>query len=74
MILLEDNPLDDVGNIQKRAGIMVRGRWFSEDQLRSMLEGLVKFFKPDLIDRLWPLALVVVVIAMIVRTVRRSST
>jgi imidazolonepropionase-like amidohydrolase len=38
MILLNENPLKDVGNVWKRAGVMVRGRWLSESEIQSMLE------------------------------------
>ncbi|HXF40854.1 MAG TPA: amidohydrolase family protein [Blastocatellia bacterium] len=38
LILVEGNPLVDVNNASRRAGVMVRGRWFSEEELRKMLE------------------------------------
>lgn len=40
LILVEGNPLVDVNNTSRRAGVMVRGRWFSEEELRKMLEGM----------------------------------
>lgn len=40
LILVEGNPLTDVSNSSRRAGVMVRGRWFSEEELRKMLEGM----------------------------------
>lgn len=40
LILLEDNPLKDVANVAKRAGVMVNGRWFAESELRKMLDDL----------------------------------
>jgi len=58
LILLEGNPLDDVSNVQKRAGVMLRGRWMSEEQLQSMLDGLVESYKPNPVERLWPLLLI----------------
>jgi len=67
LILLEDNPLNDVGNIQKRDGVMVRGRWLTEEQLQSTLAGLVESYKPNLVERLWPLGLIALSIYMIVR-------
>jgi hypothetical protein len=73
LILLEANPLEDVGNIQKRAGVMVRGHWLSEGQLQSMLDGLVNSYKPSLVDRLWPLSLIAAAGYMILRKIRRSS-
>lgn len=37
LMLLNDNPLEDVANIKKRAGVMVRGQWLSEDDIQSRL-------------------------------------
>ena len=72
LILLEDNPLDDIGNIQNRAGVMVRGHWLTYEQLKSMLDGLVESYQPNLVERLWPLGLIALSIYMIVRKVRRT--
>ena len=71
LILLKDNPLEDVGNIQKRDGVMVRGRWRTEQQLQSMLDGLVESYQPNLVERLWPLGLIALSIYMIVRKRRQ---
>ncbi|MEX2159092.1 MAG: amidohydrolase family protein [Dehalococcoidia bacterium] len=38
LILTEGNPLDDVSNVAKRAGVMVRGRWLPAEELNAMLE------------------------------------
>lgn len=40
LLLLDANPLDSVSNLSKRAGVMVRGRWLPESELRKMLENL----------------------------------
>lgn len=40
LILLEANPLDDVGNVAKRSGVMVRGRWYPQTELEARLETL----------------------------------
>ncbi len=40
LILVEGNPLEDVRNAARRAGEMVRGRWYSEEELRDRLEAL----------------------------------
>ena len=67
LILLEDNPLNDVGNLQKRAGVMVRGRWLTEAQLQSMLNGLADSFRPSLLERLWPLSFIIAAVYMAVQ-------
>ena len=40
LILVEANPLDDVKNIGRRIGVMVRRKWYTEADLRSRLEDL----------------------------------
>ena len=40
LILLEANPLEDVGNIQRRAGVVVDGRWLSEEEIQRRLAAL----------------------------------
>jgi imidazolonepropionase-like amidohydrolase len=42
LLLLEANPLKDVGNVAKRSGVMGRGRWLPEQRLRAMMEELAK--------------------------------
>jgi len=37
LILLDANPLTDVRNIARRAGVMVRGRWLPASELDRML-------------------------------------
>ena len=34
MILVDGNPLEDVANIAKRSGVMVRGRWLPRPRVR----------------------------------------
>jgi hypothetical protein len=38
LILLDANPLEDVGNVKRRAGVMVRGRWLPEAEIQQRLE------------------------------------
>jgi len=40
LILLDANPLDDVRNVRKRVGVMLRGRWLPESKLRSRLDAI----------------------------------
>jgi imidazolonepropionase-like amidohydrolase len=67
LLLLDGNPLTDVENVQKQAGVMLRGRWLAEDQLQSMLGGLIDSFRPNLAERLWPLSLIGAAVYLIVR-------
>jgi imidazolonepropionase-like amidohydrolase len=38
LILLLANPLEDLANVQRRAGVMVRGRWLPEEEVQARLE------------------------------------
>ncbi len=58
LILLRQNPLGDVSHVRDRAGVMLRGRWLPENELQSMLGGLVSSYKPNLFERLWPLIII----------------
>jgi imidazolonepropionase-like amidohydrolase len=40
LILLEANPLDDVGNVERRAGVIVDGRWLPEEEIQRRLAAL----------------------------------
>lgn len=47
LLLLDGNPLEDVSNISKPAGVMVRGRWYSRAELMSELEKLARRLRPQ---------------------------
>jgi imidazolonepropionase-like amidohydrolase len=38
LILLNGNPLREVSNTERRAGVMVNGRWFPESEIQQRLE------------------------------------
>jgi len=40
LILVEGNPLKDVANVSRRAGVMIRGKWLPQADLTAMLEKL----------------------------------
>jgi hypothetical protein len=40
LLLLDANPLESVINLSKRSGVMVRGRWLPESELRRILENI----------------------------------
>ena len=44
LILTNSNPLDDVANIADRAGVMVRGAWKSEAEIREGLAAIADSF------------------------------
>lgn len=40
LVLLDANPLEDVRNLQQRAGVMVRGRWIPAEEIERGLEDI----------------------------------
>jgi imidazolonepropionase-like amidohydrolase len=40
LVLLNANPFDDVANVARRGGVMVRGRWLSADAIEERLEAI----------------------------------
>lgn len=42
LVLLADNPLDDIDNIKTQVGVMKHGHWFSSDELEAALEKLAE--------------------------------
>ena len=47
LILVEGNPLQDVANIARRAGVMARGRWLSESDIQARLGRIAAAHKTD---------------------------
>jgi len=45
LILVERNPLEDVGNIAHLLGVSARGRWFSESDLRGLLDDVARDYR-----------------------------
>lgn len=42
LILLNANPLEDITNVQDRAGVMVRGTWLPEEEIQERLKKIEK--------------------------------
>jgi len=38
LILLNGNPLQDISNMEKRAGVMLNGHWLPESEIQQRLE------------------------------------
>jgi imidazolonepropionase-like amidohydrolase len=45
LVLLEADPLADISNTEKRVGVMVRGRWMSEAELKKALDEIAPKFQ-----------------------------
>ena len=48
LILLQANPLEDVQNVARRVGVMLRGHWYSEAELQSRLEDLAASYAEEM--------------------------
>lgn len=44
LILVEANPLDDVGNANKLLGVMLRGEWYPRAELQARLDALAETY------------------------------
>ena len=42
LVLLDGNPLDDLHNVEKIAGVMVRGRWIPKSEIDTKLQEIAK--------------------------------
>jgi imidazolonepropionase-like amidohydrolase len=42
LVLLEANPLEDIRNTMRRAGVMLRGKWLSRDAIDQQLDAIAK--------------------------------
>ena len=45
LLLVTANPLTDLANLQKRAGVMVRGRWLPESEIQTRLEKMAAGYR-----------------------------
>ena len=46
LVLLTANPLDDVGNARRIAGVMTRGRWIPASRLRTLRDSIAALYTP----------------------------
>jgi len=42
LILLEGNPLQDIRNVHRQAGVMVRGRWLPKHEIQRRLDEIAQ--------------------------------
>jgi imidazolonepropionase-like amidohydrolase len=45
LVLLDANPLDRIANTEKRVGVMARGRWLPDSELKKMLDDIAPRFQ-----------------------------
>lgn len=47
LVLLKANPLEDISNVSRQAGVMVRGRWLPETEIQSRLGEIADAYERD---------------------------
>lgn len=45
LVLLDANPLDDISNTEKRAGVLLSGRWFTQAEMNKWVDGIAPRFQ-----------------------------
>jgi len=45
LLLLNGNPLADLANVSRRAGVMINGRWIPEADIRARLERIASGYQ-----------------------------
>lgn len=45
LVLLEANPLENIANTERRAGVMIRGRWIAQAEMDRWLEAIAPRFQ-----------------------------
>ena len=46
LVLLDGNPLTDIGNVARRSGVMVRGRWLASGEIQKGLDEIATRLNP----------------------------
>jgi imidazolonepropionase-like amidohydrolase len=44
LVLLDANPLDDISNTEKRAGVMLKGKWYTQAEMNHWLDEIAPRF------------------------------
>ncbi len=44
LVLLNANPLNDISNTENRAGVMLRGKWYTQDEMNKWLDEIAPRF------------------------------
>lgn len=45
LVLLEANPLEDIANTQKRAGVMLKGKYYTQEEMNQWLDQIASRFQ-----------------------------
>lgn len=47
LLLIDGNPLADIRNVHRQAGVMIRGQWLPADEIRWRLDQIAERWKPS---------------------------
>ena len=78
LVLLEENPLEDISNTQQIAGVMVRGRYYSRADLDLMLDAVAEDHgaaetTQSVMEIAFPIVLILLLAALVWFIVRRRK-
>jgi cytosine/adenosine deaminase-related metal-dependent hydrolase len=78
LVLLEGNPLEDIANTRQIAGVMVRGRWYSREDLDLMLEAVAADYDAaettqTVLEIAFPIVVVLLLAALVWVILRRRK-
>lgn len=45
LVMLGENPLDNINALKNRKGVMIKGTWFSQEKINEILQGIVNSYK-----------------------------
>jgi len=45
LVLVNENPLTDVKHIATRSGVMIRGHWYSNEEIQNRLDTIETYYK-----------------------------
>ena len=51
MVLLDANPLDDIANTQKRTGVMIKGKYYTQIEMNKWLDEIAPRFQNALDEK-----------------------
>ena len=51
LVLLDANPLEDIANTQKRAGVMIKGKYFTQAEMNRWLDEIAPRFQHALDEK-----------------------
>ncbi len=51
LILLDANPLENISNTEKRLGVMLKGKWYSQEEMNKWLDEIAPKIQSSFIEK-----------------------